>query len=272
MESEFSAAEWDVSSELDALLPEPVRQPEKESPSLHVGHRGRMRKKFWEKGPENMTDSELMEMLIYYAHPRGDTTPLAGKLLERFGSVENVLFADVSELSAVTGVGESLFTFITILRLVTSRFHTPVKEAGNFTDPDFLEGFLPEQFRGFNKERLMIYGVDSEGRLLCKDMIMSGDFDSVRFEPERILHFLKKSEASAVVLAHNHPNGLCIPSCADLEATRKLCAFLNENSIFLVEHYVVAGEQTDPIIRHNGEDSFRQYVLRKDGSRTIDFL
>ena len=57
---------------------EPNKKP------LHAGHRARMREKMAEFGTEGFADHEILEMLLYYAVPRGDTNAIAHELLDRF--------------------------------------------------------------------------------------------------------------------------------------------------------------------------------------------
>lgn len=71
----------------------------------HLGHRARMTEKVL-NNPTVLADHELLEVLLYGTLPRIDTNPLAHKLLEVFGSLENLFSADMKELMVVKGVGE----------------------------------------------------------------------------------------------------------------------------------------------------------------------
>ena len=72
---------------------------------LHRGHRERLRLRLESDGLSGLQPHEILEFLLYYADGRGDTNPAAHALIERFGSLEDVLDADESELMAVKGVG-----------------------------------------------------------------------------------------------------------------------------------------------------------------------
>jgi DNA repair protein RadC len=69
------------------------------------GHRARMREKLLDRGPDALADSELLEMLLFFAMPKGDTKPLAKALINRFGSFARVLAAPQQELLATRGLG-----------------------------------------------------------------------------------------------------------------------------------------------------------------------
>ena len=70
----------------------------------HVGHRARLRKRFLKAGADGLADYELLELLLFGALPRGDTKPLAKRLIHKFGSLKNVLTASCIELKEVPGV------------------------------------------------------------------------------------------------------------------------------------------------------------------------
>ena len=73
---------------------------------VHDGHRNRMRQRFMETDLNGFADHEALELLLFYAIPRGDVNPLAHALMERFGSLSGVLSAPVELLTQVEGVGE----------------------------------------------------------------------------------------------------------------------------------------------------------------------
>ena len=82
---------------------------------VHDGHRARKKEQFRTHGLDAFADHEVLELLLYYAIPRADTNPIAHRLIERFGSLDGVFSASVSELSQVEGVGESAATLLALL-------------------------------------------------------------------------------------------------------------------------------------------------------------
>ena len=78
----------------------------------HEGHRERMRKQLKTSGMDSLSDVQVLEMLLYYAYVRQDTNPIAHRLLERFGSVEGVLRAELAELVQVHGIGPRSAEFL----------------------------------------------------------------------------------------------------------------------------------------------------------------
>lgn len=93
----------------------PNTPPVKKAKPLHAGHRGRMRRRFLAGGLDGFSDHEVLELLLFYAVPRQDVNPMAHLLLNRFGSLPEVLSASEEELCTVRGVGPKIARFLTLI-------------------------------------------------------------------------------------------------------------------------------------------------------------
>ena len=88
--------------------------------NVHAGHRERLRTRFIEDG-EHFETHELIELLLGYSIPRRDTNRLAHILLNRFGSFEGILSADMDELISVEGIGPKSAIMIKLIDELHSR-------------------------------------------------------------------------------------------------------------------------------------------------------
>lgn len=82
---------------------------------LHAGHRSRMRKRFLREGLGSFADHEVLELLLFYALPRLDVNPMAHALMDKFGSLPQVLDAPEEELCTVHGIGPKTARFLTLI-------------------------------------------------------------------------------------------------------------------------------------------------------------
>ena len=89
--------------------------------SIHEGHRERMRKQLKTSGMDSLSDVQVLEMLLYYAAPRGDTNPAAHALLKRFGTLDGVFSAPETELRKIDGVGEVAAQLLLLVPQVARR-------------------------------------------------------------------------------------------------------------------------------------------------------
>lgn len=216
----------------------------------HAGHRKRLRERFLLSGPEALSETELLELLLFYSVPRVDTKPLAQKLLEAFGSLDGVLAASTADLHAFASVSEGTDALFSLVRYLNERNAYQMGKA-RFGSPEFIGSYLPLQFSGYTHERALLFFLDDSGSLLHRQCILSGTENAIRISWRSVLETAQRVGASALLMAHNHPNGKAIPSGADLFTTQNLYHALKANDVLLLEHYIVAGDACVPILEEN---------------------
>lgn len=207
----------------------------------HDGHRERMKKRFLEEGLDHFSDIQVLELLLFYCIPRKDTNPIAHELLDRFGSLAQVLDASVEELQKVSGIGESAATLLRLVR-ETGRYYqvnraTQVKVLS--TVDSCAEYMLPF-FYGRTVETVFLLCMDAKCKVLCCKEIGEGSVNSAGISVRKIVETALGANASAVILAHNHPSGLAIPSVEDIQTTKRIAMALQSVEVKLVDHIVIA--------------------------------
>ena len=226
----------------------PVSPKRKQAP--HSGHRKRKKDFVLHKGAHKLDDTELLEMLLYYALPRVDTKPHAEKLLEKFGSLEGVLSANKGEISQIDGLRDGAEVLFALLQETFARI------GGKRTEPSLLEPkrlkeYLVGLYLDMPIEAVYALYFTKEGKLVGKQLVFRGKVNSVRFSLRTITEGIIQSGGYYVVLAHNHPSGSVVPSTDDIITTKRIAAHLSANDIELYEHFIVAGEQCEGILRVN---------------------
>ena len=98
--------------------------------TMHEGHRQRLKERFRLEGLDNFNEVQVLELLLFYCIPRVDTNPLAHRLLERFGSLAQVLEAPAAELERVEGMGRNASTFLSLTTAV-GRYYLVNRTAQN---------------------------------------------------------------------------------------------------------------------------------------------
>lgn len=208
---------------------------------VHDGHRKRKRNQFLRSGADSFADHELLEMLLYYAIPQRDTNPTAHALLERFGSLQAVLAATPEELMEVPYVKDCAAVLIRLIPALYQRALT--SEDGREIILDTRER-IGEYFRrifiGHATEVMYQLCLDGKGKKKGLYKIGEGDLGSVGLNIRQIMENTLRSKAVMVVLAHNHPSGVALPSHEDQIATRMVREALDTMSVPLVDHVIVA--------------------------------
>lgn len=202
-----------------------------------------MKETVLEHGLDGLNDHQVLEVLLFYGVPNGDTNPTAHRLIERFGSLRGVLEADYSELVRITGIGENSASLIKFSQLLARRYLRAAcfkdSETLRFTDTDNLCRYYEGVFLGVPDEQIWAMALDCELGLIKEELIMKGTIGKVEFSPRLIADFAVRNRCSRVVLAHNHPNGASMPSNADVSVTALLVRVLSGLDIELADHIIV---------------------------------
>ncbi|MBQ3548608.1 MAG: DNA repair protein RadC [Oscillospiraceae bacterium] len=207
---------------------------------IHDGHRARKKEQFLRVGLDGFADHEALELLLFYAIPRRDTNPIAHALLQKFGSLDGVLNADVEELQRVEGVGESAALLLTLLPSIMRRaMHLPVKER-ILNSVESCGNYFLNLLGNERREVLYQACLDAKGKLLVCKKLSEGDADSAAFSVRQVVENALLSDASMVVLAHNHISGVALPSESDYIVTRRVKAALQAMDIELMDHIIVS--------------------------------
>lgn len=209
--------------------------------SIHDGHRGRLKERFLREGLDNFEQIQVLELLLFYCIPRQDTNPIAHRLLDRFGALSKVLEAPPEELKKVPGVGENAAAFLSLV-MATGRYYQ-VNQKENDTILTSIEKcgqYLLPFFHGRRNETVFLLCLDAKCKVLSCREVGEGSVNSAAVPIRRIVEMALGVNATSVVLAHNHPSGLALPSGEDVQTTRRLSLALHAVEIELVDHVVVA--------------------------------
>lgn len=208
------------------------------------GHRKRVKQRFMQEGLAAFEESHALELLLFYALPRRDTKPVARRLLDRFGSFSKVLEADADALQQVEGVGSGVATFICLLN-ETNRYYMVNREKPLpvLDDLNDCGEYLVNFFMGRNHEEVFLLCLDSRCRVLGCHRLIEGSVGAVDISVRKVTELALGCKASAVILAHNHPDGGLLPSESDVMVTRRIAAMLEAMEIKLVDHMIVSGQR-----------------------------
>lgn len=211
---------------------------------MHEGHRERLKNRFIKEGLDGFEPHQILELLLFYAIPRRDTNELAHRLLERFGTINGVLEAEVNELVKVIGIGKNTAV---LLKMMPELSRVYLKD--KWRDKPLLDNsqragdYLVNIFTGRVKEVFFVLCLDTMHKLNYSAMVHQGTINEVPVYPRLIVESALRHNAAGVILAHNHPAGILKPSKADLDATKQIVIALEAISIQVLDHVIVAGDR-----------------------------
>ena len=207
--------------------------------NIHGGHRQRM----YEKMKNNaLLEHEWLEVLLFGMQPRRNTNEVAHRLLRRCGTVEEMRSASLEELKAVDGVGLQIASHLKCIE----HFYKHYKKD---TSEDFNECYEPQKFISFIKglpyaeleyEVVDMFLLDGDGFVIKKRGFTTEHISRVHVNPELLSAFCLTEGARGVVMVHNHPSGVGLPSEEDDLMTKNMQVLCSMHNLLLCDHLICA--------------------------------
>lgn len=219
---------------------------------IHDGHRQRLKDRFLREGLDHFDELYVLELLLYYCIARKDTNPIAHALLDHFGSLTAVFEATPEELETVPGIGKNTAAFLTLIPQVGRYYQIKRNEAGACLKTVKQCGdYLMPYFYGRENETVFLLCLDAKCKVLGCKLVGEGSVNSANIPIRRVVEIALNTNATTVVLAHNHPSGLAIPSADDIQTTIRVAKAMEAVEITLADHIVVAGDDFVSMLESN---------------------
>ena len=211
---------------------------------VHDGHRERLRARFAEHGLDSFNELNALELLLCYAIPRRDTNEIAHRLLDAFGSLSGVFQASMQELTSIPGIGENAATLILMVPQIVKKAHvSKAKETKIIRNSTDAGNYLLPYFLDEPDEIVMMLCLDNKRAVICCREMGRGVVNCVDANIRRMVETALKVKTTTVIVAHNHPNGVALPSREDDNFTRTLYRSLGLLGITLEDHIIVANDE-----------------------------
>lgn len=199
----------------------------------------RPREKLLERGSQALSDAELLALLLGSGTPGCSAVALARSLLKDFGSLRDLLGADLSSWRR-KGVGPARYATVqAAVELAKRHFREQMRAGSPLTSPQATHRFLTAQLRDRPYEVFCCLYLDNRHRLIAFEELFRGTVDCAQVHPREVLRQVLLHNASAVIVAHNHPSGVLDPSPADDLITRRLKDLLGLMDVRVVDHVIV---------------------------------
>ena len=212
--------------------------------TLHDGHRERIRKRYFENGVDGMQPHEVLELALFYAIPRKNTNVIAHELLNKFGTISAVFDAPLKLLEEVDGIGRSAAKFIKLIPEL-SRIYMEDKynNDDNIVTDDAICDRICLKLLNRTDEMVAAVLLDAKGKLVYDGIVSKGTINSVDICIRKIVELVMTYNACSIVIGHNHPSGMAIPSNDDITTTKKLFQILSTMKVTLLDHIIVADNE-----------------------------
>jgi len=200
----------------------------------------RPREKLLKKGAQTLTDAELLAIFLRTGVAGKSAVDLARELLDEFRGVSGLLSASRERFCAGKGLGEAKFAQLqAILEMSRRHFSEKLQRGDALTSPEETRRLLKTQLRKYPYEVFACLFLDNRHRMIECEELFRGTIDGASVHPREVVRRALHHNAAAVILAHNHPSGVCEPSEADSRITRRLKEALALVDVRVLDHFIV---------------------------------
>ncbi len=210
---------------------------------VHDGHRNRLKALFLSQGLAAFEDHNILELLLFYSIPRSDTNEIAHNLLNEFKTLSGVFDAPIEELCKIKGISQHSATLIKLIPEVFAAYHTDkTKNIRIIQSTKDAVKFMTPRFYGKNHEEIHVILLDDKKNIIRCEKLFEGTVNSAPVTIKKVVAAAVNSNATSVILAHNHPNGVALPSRSDRMVTENIYKALKFINIELCDHIIIADD------------------------------
>ena len=204
----------------------------------------RPREKLLERGPQALSDVELLALLLRTGTAGKPVLALAEELLAA-GGVAGLLNASRVHLQRFKGLGPAKQAeLLAVAELARRAIGQRLREREVMDSPQALREYLQLHLAHKSHEVFAVLFLDRQHRLLALEELFRGTLSETSVYPREVLLRALHHHSAAVVLAHNHPSGSVQPSRADLALTRHLREALALVDVRVLDHLIVGHGQS----------------------------
>lgn len=197
-----------------------------------------LRTRFQSHGADNLSDAEMLELMLLHSSPRKDTQPTAKKLIAEFGDIASALAADTARLEATIGLTATLdlkLVHSASKRLAKARIaHRPL-----ISSWDAVLTYCRTALGHKETEEFHVLFLDRRNMLIADEVMGVGTVDHVPVYPREVLKRALELNSCAIILVHNHPSGDPTPSTSDIEMTKLIKQAAESLSITVHDHLII---------------------------------
>jgi len=205
----------------------------------------RPREKLITRGAGALSDAELLAIFLRTGFAGCSAVDLARQLLLDYGSLRAILDADAQDFCRAKGLGLAKFAQLqAALEIARRHLAENLGHADCLTRPAQTMNYLRARLRDYEYEVFACLMLDNRNRVIAFRELFRGTIDGASVYPREVVKQALADNAAAVILAHNHPSGVCEPSQADIRITETLRAALALVDIRVLDHVIVGDEVT----------------------------
>jgi len=200
----------------------------------------RPRERLLRGGEGQLSDVELLALIIAGGSTKGTALDLAQRLLSTFGDFRRLARCSIGELTRVHGIGPAKAARIKAAMGIARRYAAQDLDIGDRIEgSEHLFRYMREKLAGEQRENFIALMLDTKHHVLREKLIAVGSLNESIVHPREVFKVAISESAAAVIFVHNHPSGNPEPSPQDRRLTERLCQAGELVGIRVLDHLVV---------------------------------
>lgn len=197
--------------------------------------------KLLDRGPESLTDSELLSVMLQRGSKDRSAVDLAREILAATGSI-SALLANGDSACPARGVAlkpDQRARLGAALELARRALREKLDRGSALSSPQAVRDFLRLKLQGLPHEVFVGVFLDAQNRVLAVEEMFRGTLTQTSVYPREVVKRALHHNAAAVIFAHNHPSGIAEPSRSDEALTQALKQALALVDVKTLDHFVI---------------------------------
>lgn len=200
----------------------------------------RPREKMMLEGIENLSNEELLAILINTGSKETSAIGLSSRILSKSNGIKGLVEMDLNSLQEIKGIGPAKATTIFAAMELSRRISKVIgKQRFEINSPQSIAQLFMEELRYKNKEVVKVLLLDTKNNIISDTIVSEGSLNASIVHPREVYLEAIKRSANKIVVVHNHPSGDPNPSNEDLKITQRLQESGKILGIELLDHIII---------------------------------
>ena len=207
--------------------------------SVHSGHRERLKRRFIATGLNGFEQHNILELLLFYAIPRGDTNPVAHELISKFGSLAGVFNATESELTEIKGIGKSSARLLKLIPSVSEEYAIDSMTNSVILNSSEEICRYAEKYCTDKSGRISVICMDAKHKLLGTAETDAMNLAEAINDKKMLFKVLLGYNTSCAAVISNAKNGETELDKDDIGNLRELSEYMRKLDIIFLDNIVI---------------------------------
>ncbi|MDD2377651.1 MAG: DNA repair protein RadC [Bacilli bacterium] len=201
----------------------------------------RPRERLISKGAENLSNEELISILIRTGYKNESAKNVATKLLSKYGNINNFKELNYNDLIKIKGIGKSKACDLIAAVELGKRINKEITSLNNLkmNNSTIIYNYYHDLLNSKKQECFYCVYLDTNKRIIKDKLLFMGTLNQSLVHPREIFKEAYLVSASAIVCVHNHPSGNVLPSLDDINLTKALVEVGKVLGVEVIDHIII---------------------------------